>query len=158
MLVLSIIICMLCPMSKLVPNITDTARVFREKPLVGKFEKGHTTICLVTPFMGFELCKREPKGRFFADRKMIAHSGGPWFLRNFKPALEAKLSQLAVLHLSVTIGDVEAKDLFSYQTCMIHLHTDTSMRSTPIALELVQKAMLFAIADEVLERQIAVIA
>lgn len=145
-------------MSKLVPNILDTARIFRGQEFSGRFESGHGTICLVSPYLGIELCKREPKGRFFADRKMIALSGGPWFMRDFKSFLEAQLHRMSQLHMIVRLGEIESKDLFSYQTCMVHLELNHNTRSNPIALQLVQKAMLFSITDEVLARQIQSIA
>lgn len=145
-------------MSKLVPNVTDTARIFRGQDFTGKFETGHGTICLVSPYLGIELFKREPKGRFFADRKMIALAGGPWFMREYKSVLEAQLSRMSSLHMIVRLGNIEARDLFSYQNCMIDLELNHNTRRNPIALQLVQKAMLFSICDEVLARQIESIA
>ena len=145
-------------MSKLVPNVVDTARIFRNADFAGKFESNHTCITLVTPFMAFEVCKHEPRARFFSDRKMIAHAGGPWFMRNFKSFFEAQTHRMRALHINVQIHDIEARDLFSYQTCPIVLDFNHNTRRNPIALQLVQKAQLFAIADEVLAREIALIA
>lgn len=86
---------------------------------------------------------------------MIQFAGGPWFIQNFKEQIKQPLETLKDLCLEATVGDVEAKDLFSYRTCNVQL---TFMRDTipnPIALQLVQKARLFAIVDEQLEIQIA---
>lgn len=90
----------------------------------------------------------------FADKAMIQHAGGPWFIQSFKSFLEPRLSELRSLHLLVRLGDVEAKDLFSYRTCPIALELNHDTLPNPIALQIVQKARLFAIVDEELERQI----
>lgn len=145
-------------MSKLVPNVVNTARIFRNQDFVGKFSHNHTSICLSTPYLCFELSKQEPKGRFFADKAMIQFAGGPWFIENFKKFLEPQLSRLRDLHLLVRLSEIEALDLFSYRTCNVELVFNHPTRPNPIALQLVQKAQLFSIVDAVLEREIASIA
>jgi len=142
-------------MSKLVPNIVDTARVFRGQPLCGKIREQRAHICLESKALVFEISKREPKARFFADKSMIEWAGGPWFIQSFKDFLLPQLSRLGALHLLVRVGDVEAKDLFSYRTCNVELEFNHSTLPNPIALQLVQKAQLLAIVDDVLERQLS---
>lgn len=144
-------------MSKLVPNVVDTARIMRVDDFTGKFSSNHTSICLTTPYMVFEVMKREPRGRFFADRTMIALSGGPWFIEAFKRGLVARSSELIAWHLKLEVAEILAKDLFSYRTCSFNLVLDHPTRRNPIALQLVQKARLFAIADEILAKEIAAI-
>jgi hypothetical protein len=141
-------------MSNLIANVIDTARVFRGKPFVGTLASNHSNICLLSKYLGFELSKREPKGRFFADKAMIQQTGGPWFIGSFKMFLEPRLHELRRLHLNVHLGNVEALDLFSYQNCAITLDFNHETRHNPIALQLVQKAQLLAIADEILEVRI----
>jgi hypothetical protein len=141
-------------MSKLTRNITDTARIFRGCDFTGKFSDVNEVVCLSTPYLAFEIHKREAKGRFFADKNMIAISGGPWFIRTFKKNLEANLSRLEALHISVNFENIESLDLFSYQTCGVFLELKNRSNRNTMALQLVQKAMLFAIVDEVLATQI----
>jgi len=141
-------------MSKLVPNIVDTARILRGQDFVGKFSSNFTSICLSSRVMAFEISKHYPRARFFADREMIAYAGGPWFIQSYKDFLSPQLCRMAPFHMVVKLGDIEAKDLFSYRTCNVELDFNHSTRPNPIALQLVQKAMLFAIADEILERQL----
>lgn len=141
-------------MSKLVPNITDTARLFRGQDFVGKFTVGEYGICLTTPVLGFDVAKHHPRARFFADRSMIAHAGGPWFIDAFKDRFQAQTHRLRHNHLLVRIGLIEAKDLFGYRTCGVELELNHNTRPNPIALQIIQKAELFAIVDEVLEGMI----
>lgn len=141
-------------MSKLVPNITDTARIFRGAPMCGTFTERRAHICLETKALVFELSKHEPCARFFADKRMIAFAGGPWFIQSFKDFLLPQLYKLQALHLLVKVGNVEAKDLFSYRTCNVDLELNHPTRANPIALQIVQKAQLLAIVDDVLERQL----
>lgn len=141
-------------MSKLVPNVIDTARLYRGKDFVGKFSAGHTSICLTTPALAFEINKQNAQARFFADKAMIAFAGGPWFIQAFKLRLDAQIHRLRRNHLLVRIGNIEAKDLFSYRTCGVELELNHNTRPNPIALQIVQKAELFAIVDEILESEL----
>lgn len=141
-------------MSKLVPNIVDTARLFRNHDFVGKFTAGHHSICLTTKALAFEVSKHQPMARFFADKSMIEFAGGPWFIQEFKSRFDAQIHRLRYNLLQVRIGDIEAKDLFSYRTCSVSLELNHNTRPNPIALQIVQKAELFAIVDEVLARQL----
>lgn len=142
-------------MSKLVPNIIDTARLYRQGNWVGSFREGTASIVLTSPYLAFEINKHNARGRFFADRSMIAQAGGPYFIQWFKDSLEAAKSQLRHNHVLLNIGVVEAKDLFSYRTCAFEIELNHPTRHNPIALQLVQKAELFALADTLLERAIA---
>lgn len=144
-------------MSKLVPNVVDTARIFRSKEFLGKFSANYSSICLTTPMLCFEISKRDNQARFFADKAMIRMAGGPWFIQRFKDVLETRKVELYKMHLLVDIGPVEAKDLFSYRTCNVTLDLNHPTRHNTVALQLVQKALLFSIADEILEREIAAI-
>jgi hypothetical protein len=144
-------------MSKLTRNITDTARIFRGDSFTSKFSDSNETICLSTPYLVFELHKREPKGRFFADKNMIAMAGGPWFIRDFKKSLEVNLLKLNGLHMKVSFENIESFDLFSYQTCGLFLSLNSQHNRNTTALQIVQKAMLFAIVDEILESKIKAI-
>ena len=145
-------------MSKLVPNVVDTARIFRGQSLHGKFSSNHTSICLSSSCLGVEIMKQESRGRFFADRTMIKFAGGPWFIQRFRQSLEARLHELHKWHLNVNLDTIEAKDLFSYRTCSMNLELDSPTRANPIALQIVQKAQLFALIDEILEHSILSIA
>ena len=144
-------------MSKLVPNVVDTARIFRSKEFLGKFSANYSSICLTTPMLCFEVSKRDSQARFFADKAMIRMAGGPWFIQRFKDVLETRKVELFRMHLLVDIGLVESKDLFSYRTCNVALDLNHPTRHNTIALQLVQKALLFSIADEILEQEIAAI-
>ena len=141
-------------MSKLVPNVVDSARLYRGRDFVGRFSSGHHSICLTTKALAFEVSKHQPAARFFADKSMIEFAGGPWFIQEFKSRLDAQIHRLRHNHLLVRIGDIEAKDLFSYRTCGVVLELNHNTRPNPIALQIIQKAELFAIVDEVLERQL----
>lgn len=139
-------------MSKLVPNVVDTARLYRGKEFLGAFSAGRASICLTSRALAFEVHKQEPTARFFADKAMIAWAGGPWFIQEFKSQLEEQLYRLRRNLLIVQLGNIEAKDLFSYRTCNVALKLDHETRPNPVALQIIQKAELFAIVDEVLER------
>lgn len=141
-------------MSKLVPNVVDTARIFREGDFVGKFTSGHACICLTTPALAFEISKYEPKARFFADKAMIAFAGGPWFIQQFKDRFKESCNSRLRNFLVVHFDNVEAKDLFSYRNCAMRLELSHATRHSPISLQLVQKAELFAIADHVLAQML----
>jgi hypothetical protein len=136
-------------MSELVPNVIDSAKVFRNAKMFGRFETNSKNIVLITPFLAFEVAKREPKGRFFADNNMIKHGGGPWFIQKFHSLIEARRERLSHNQQQIDLGNIEAKDLFSYRTCSFELKM-TQDRRAPIALQLVQKAELLALADEIL--------
>lgn len=123
--------------------------------MCGTFQATHTSICLSTKWLCVEIHKHEPKGRFFADKTMLQHAGGPWFIRQFKLFLEPQLHKMQSLHMIVKIGDIEATDLFGYHNCNMILDFNHNTRSNPIALQIVQKARLFAIVDEELERLIS---
>lgn len=142
-------------MSKLVPNVLDTARLFREGSWTGKLDHNVNCICLTSPYLAFEVSKHEPKGRFFADKRMIAQAGGPFFIQWFKDYLLDEQKKLLHNHMVLNIGDVEALDLFSYRTCGFTIELNHPTRHNPIALQIVQKAELFALADTLLERAIA---
>jgi len=86
---------------------------------------------------------------------MIQFAGGPWFIQHFKDSIKKHLDVLRQLHVIAKVSDVEAKDLFSYRTCNIDLDFNHNTLPNPIALQIVQKAQLFAIVDEELERQIS---
>lgn len=141
-------------MSKLVPNVVDTARLFRTGKWTGTFGANHTSITLTSPYLGLEINKHEAHGRFFADKAMIERGGGPYFLQWYKERFSGRLSALAEQLARVRIQDIEAKDLFSYRTCGFFIEPNHAGRFTPIALQLVQKARIFAIADEALEQTI----
>jgi hypothetical protein len=145
-------------MSKLVPNVLDTARIMRNADFTGKFSSNHDSICLSTPYLCFEVAKRAPKGRFFSDRSMIAFAGGPWFIERFKDQLQGRAHELRDIWAILKIQNIQALDLFSYKTCSFTLELNHGTRSNPIALQLVQKARLFSIVDEILEREISFIA
>jgi hypothetical protein len=142
-------------MSKLVPNVVDTARIYRSGSWVGSFSENSTGIILTSPFLAFQINKHDQRGRFFADKRMIAQAGGPFFIQWFKERLLAEKHKLRYNHTLLHVDDVEAKDLFSYRTCGFELELNHPTRHNPIALQLVQKAELFALADYVLERTIA---
>lgn len=142
-------------MSKLVPNITGTARAFRAAPMFGTWSENHTSVCLSTPALVLEVSKQIPRARLFADKRMIQFAGGPWFIQAFKEEVKKPLEALLDLQIRANIGDVEAKDLFSYRTCNVDLVFLQDNVPNPIALQIVQKARLFAIVDEQLEIQIA---
>jgi len=86
---------------------------------------------------------------------MIQFAGGPWFIQHFKDAIQPCLEPLRQLHVIAKVSNVNAKDLFSYRTCNIDLDFEHDTIHNPIALQIVQKARLFAIVDEELERQIS---
>lgn len=92
--------------------------------------------------------------RFFADKSMIEWAGGPWFIQEFKSRFDAQKHLMRAYHINVQIGDIQAIDLFSYRTCPVELSFNHPTRHNPMALQLVQKAVLFSIVDEVLERQL----
>ena len=142
-------------MSKLTPNVIDTARLYREGSWVGSFGEGTASIVLTSPYLAFEINKHNPRGRFFTDRSMIAQAGGPYFIQRFKDLLEEAKPKLLHNHVLLNIDVVEALDLFSYRTCAFEIELNHATRHNPIALQLVQKAELFALADTLLERAIA---
>lgn len=144
-------------MSELVPNVVDSAKVFRNAKMFGRFESNTKCIVLLTPFIAFEQSKREPKGRFFADNNMIKQGGGPWLMQRFRDMLDEKKSCLRHNQQNLALGMIEAKDLFSYRTCPF---TTLSLqdRPAPLALQLVQKAELFSVADSIIEEIVKEIA
>lgn len=125
--------------------------------MFGSWSESHTSICLTTPALVLEVSKQLPRARLFADKRMIQFAGGPWFIQHFKEAVKQPLQALESLQVQASVCDVEAKDLFSYRTCNVDLIFSQPNISNPIALQIVQKARLFAIVDEELERQIALL-
>lgn len=142
-------------MSKLVPNVTDTARIMRGQDFHGKFAWNANCIYLNTPYLSIELMKHQDRGRFFVDKAMITKGGGPWLISEFRDRLEASKHLLLPYFAILQLGDVMAKDLFSYRTCNFALGLNHPTRHAPVALQIVQKAKFFAIADELLQGTIA---
>lgn len=135
-------------LSSIPRSIIDVAKHLKGHELKANVRVLASSVELIDPMMGFIISKNTSHARFYSDREMLCHSGGSWFINEVKRRLEIRLDPLRHLGCDVDVGEISTNSNSFYHFGVVNLGC---LPRTPQALQIVRKATLLRIMDDLVD-------